>query len=146
MTRRPDPDPEAALALVLRNSPLSETYAVDAFVDRLFECGQFDATAARSLEAALLALVDVPALAAEADRHVFAIYRLVAMHLLCHLNPNDVARVDNLDDDAVIDLKNRFDYVVGCYFGRESFPISSWWLQWDAGRTDASSSVFAPDE
>jgi len=129
------PDPEAARALVLQNSPISEDYTIGSFVDKLFEEATFDAAACRALEAALLALIDAPDLAAQCDRHVFGIYRLVAMQLLCHLNPNDVAGVDNLDDDAVVDLKNRFDFVVGSYFSREPFEIDMWWRQWEARGT-----------
>lgn len=128
----PRPGPEAALVLVLQNAPTSDTYAIGSFVDRLFEGASFDAVACRALETALLALIDAPALAAQADRHVFGIYRLVALQLLSHLNPNDVCGVDNLDDDAVIDLKNRFDFVVGSYFFREPFATDAWWRQWQA--------------
>jgi hypothetical protein len=139
------PDPEAARRLVMQNAPTSETYAVGSFVESLFEDGSFDAVGCQALEAALLALIDAPALAAETDRFVFSIYRLVALQLLCHLNPNDVSGVDNLDDDAVIDLKNRLDFVVGNYFFREHFEIDAWWSQWRShgkqavDRLDASS-------
>lgn len=126
----PRADPEAARGLVLRDAPTSEHYSVGSFVDQLVEDAHFDAAGWRALEAALLTLIDHPASAAETDRHVFAIYRLVALQLLCHLNPNDVCRVDNLDDDAVIDLKNRFDFVVGSYFFREPFEIDAWWQDW----------------
>ena len=63
---------------------------------------------------------------------MFSIYRPVAMQLLCHLNPDDVCRVDNVGDDAVIDLKNRFDFIIGSYFFREPFETVSWWRQWRA--------------
>ena len=124
------PDAEAACALVLRNAPDSATWMVGSFVERLFEDATFDAAACRELQAALLALIDAPVLVAQCDRHVFGIYRLVAMQLRCHLNPNDVCGVDNLADDAVIDLKNRFDHVIGSYFSREPFDIDTWWKQW----------------
>ncbi len=134
MTERTRPmSPDAAQALVLRNAPTSETYAEDSFVHRLFEEARFDAGACRALEAALRTLVDAPALAAQTDRHVFAIYRLVALKLLSHLNPQDTACVDNLDDDAVIDLRNRVDFVVGCYFFREPFDLDDWWRAWLPG-------------
>jgi hypothetical protein len=126
----PLPEAEAARALVLQNAPTSGCYALGCFVDRLVEEATFDAAGCQALEAALRVLVDQPALAAETDRHVFAIYRLVALQLLCHLNPNDVCGVDNLDDDAVIDLRNRFDFVVGSYFFREPFEVDAWWQQW----------------
>lgn len=125
-------DPESARTCVLQNAPTSETYAIGSFVDQLFEESTFDLASCQALEAALLALIDAPALAAQTDRHVFSIYRLVAMQLLCHLNPDDVCRVDNLDDDAVIDLKNRFDFIIGSYFFREPFEMVSWWRQWRA--------------
>lgn len=130
-------DAGAARALVLQNTPGSGAYAIGSFVDRLVEEATFDAQAYQALEAALRTLIDTPEVAAQTDRHVFSIYRLVALQLLCHLNPNDVCGVDNLDDDAVIDLKNRFDFVVSSYFYREPFGAESWWRQWearDAGR------------
>lgn len=126
------PDPESARLIVLQNAPTSGAYAIGSFVDQLFEEATFDAKGCQALEAALLALIDAPALAAETDRHVFGIYRLVALQLLSHLNPNDVCGVDNLCDDAVIDLKNRFDFVVGSYFFRRPFEIDGWWQQWQA--------------
>ena len=129
----PRPDPEAARLLVLQNAPSSGAYAIGSFVDRLVEEASFDAAGCQALEAALRTLVDHPTLAAATDRYVFAIYRLVALQLLCHLNPNDVCGVDNLDDDAAIDLKNRFDFVVGSYFFREPFEIDAWWRQWRPG-------------
>lgn len=132
MSVRHEVEAEAAYGLVLRNAPLSEAYALGSFVDRLFEESTFDAESCRGLEAALLSLIDAPALAAQADRYVFSIYRHVAMQLLCHLNPDDVCGVGNLDDDAVIDLKNRFDFVFGSYFSREPFEIDPWWQQWQA--------------
>lgn len=135
----PLPDPEAARRLVLQNAPISDGYAQGSFVDRLVEEASFDVCAWQSLEAALRVLVDAPAMAAETDRYVFSIYRHVAMQLLCHLNPNDVCGVDNLDDDAVIDLKNRFDFIVGSYFCREPFEIDVWWRPWtthDPRRSD----------
>lgn len=125
----PLPDPEAARWLVLQNAPTSDAYAIGSFVDRLVEASSFDVQGCQGLEAALAALIDHPALAAQTDRHVFGIYRLVAVKLLCHLNPNDVCRVDNLDDDAAIDLKNRFDFAVGSYFFREPFDSDTWWRQ-----------------
>lgn len=112
---------DTALMSVLRNSPISEDYAAASFVASLYDDARFDAAAYVELESALATLIATPTHAAQADRHVFAIYRLVATTLLCHLNPSDVAQVGNLDDDAVIDLKNQFDYVVGCYFCREPF-------------------------
>lgn len=130
----PRPDPQAARTLVLQNAPTSQTYATDSFVERLFEEGTFDAAGWRALEVALRTLVDAPALAAETDRYVHSIYRLVTLQLLSHLNPNDVCGVDNLDDDAVIDLKNRVDTVVGSYFYREPFEIDGWWRAWEAER------------
>ncbi len=118
-------DPAAARVLVLQNAPTSEAYAVGSFVERLVEDATFDAEGWQALETALRTLIDHPALAAETDRHVFSIYRLVALQLLCHLNPNDVAGVDNLDDDAVIDLKNRVDFVFGSYFHRQAFEVEA---------------------
>jgi hypothetical protein len=138
------PDPEAARALLLQNAPTSETYAIGSFVDRLFEESTFDAAAYQALEAALLTLIETPTLAVHTDRHVFSIYRLVAMQLLCHLNPNDVCGVDNLDDDAVIDLKNRFDLVVASYFFREPFEMAAWWREWDARDTGAAGRAALP--
>jgi hypothetical protein len=126
------PDPEAARDLVLQNAPTSAAYATGSFVDRLVEDATFDAAGCEALETALLALLQSPALAAETDRYVFGIYRLVVLQLLCHLNPDDVCGVDNLDDDAVVDLKNRFDFVVGSYFFREPFDVDPWWRQWQS--------------
>lgn len=120
-------DPEAARMLVLQNAPTSDVYAIGSFLDRLVEEATFDAESWQKLEVALRVLVDHPALAAETDRYVYSIYRLVALKLLSHLNPNDVCGVGNLDDDAVIDLKNRFDFIVGSYFYRESFEVDSRW-------------------
>lgn len=114
-------DPQAARALVLQNAPTSEAFIAGSFVERLVEEGTFDANGWRELEVALRILLDAPELAAEMDRYVFSIYRLITLKLLCHLNPNDVCSVDNLDDDAVVDLKNRVDFVVGSYFYREPF-------------------------
>lgn len=121
----PQIDPEAARLLVLQNAPTSEAYVTGSFVDRFIEDATFDAASYQELEAALRLLVDHPQLAAETDRYVHSIYRLVALQLLCHLNPNDVCGVGNLDDDAVIDLKNRFDFVVGSYFFREPFEVDA---------------------
>ena len=130
------PNAQAARVLVLQNTPGSDCYATGSFVYRLVEQASFDAESCRALESALLTLVGSPAVAIRTDRHVFAIYRVVALQLLCHLNPTDVCRVDNLDDDAVVDLKNRFDFVVDCYFWRRAYEIGSWWRAWDA-RGDA---------
>lgn len=143
------PDPEAARTLVLQNAPTSDTYAIGSFVDRLVEEATFDAAGCQALEAALRTLIDAPTLAAGTDRYVFSIYRHVALQLLCHLNPNDMCGVDNLDDDAVIDLKNRFDLVVGSYFSREPFEIDTWWQQWrphgiGAGDASDASRIFDP--
>lgn len=124
------PDPEAARMLVLHNAPTSDAYAIGSFVDRLVEDGTFDAKSCQLLEAALRVLVDHPALAAQTDRYVYSIYRLVALQLLCHLNPSDVCSVENLDDDAAVDLKNRFDFVIGSYFYREPFEMDAWWRDW----------------
>jgi hypothetical protein len=124
------PGPEAAHELVQQNAPTSAAYGIGSFVDRLVEDETVDAECCQALEAALLTLIDVPALAAESDRHVFSIYRLVALKLLCHLNPQDACRVADLDDDDAIDLKNRFDFVVGSYFFRQPFDLDAWWQQW----------------
>ncbi len=132
-------DLEAARALVLQNAPTSQAYAVGSFVDRLVEEASFDAASCQALEAALRALIDAPALAAQTDRYVFSIYRLVALQLLCHLNPSDVCGVNNLDDDAVVDLKNRFDFVVGSYFFRDPFDVDAWWQQWPSRAAGAAS-------
>lgn len=123
-------DPEAARMLVLQNAPTSDAYAIGSFVDCLVEGATFDVGSCQRLEKALRVLVDHPSLAAQTDCYVYSIYRLVALQLLCHLNPNDVCSVENLDDNAVIDLKNRFDFVIGSYFYRESFEIDSWWQEW----------------
>lgn len=119
--------PQAARLIVLQNAPTSGCGTEGSFVDRLVEQAHFDADACRELEEALCVLARHPEVAAETDAHVFALYRLVALQLLCHLNPSDVCGVDNLDDDAAIDLKNRFDFVVGCYFFRQPFEVASWW-------------------
>ena len=119
----------------MQNAPTSEAYAVGSFVERLLDQGTFDAASCQGLEAALRVLIDHPAQAAETDRYVYSIYRLVALQLLSHLNPNDVCGVSDLDENAVIDLKNRFDFVVGSYFFREPFEIDSWWQEWQARRS-----------
>lgn len=124
--------PEAARDLVLQNAPTSAAYLNGSFVDRLVEDSTFDAASCKALETALLALIDAPQLAAGADCHVFSIYRLVALKLLCHLNPCDVCVVENLDDDDAVDLKNRFDHVVGSYFFREPFDVDEWWVGWQS--------------
>ena len=47
---------------------------------------------------------------------------------------------ETIDDDAVIDLKNRFDLTVGSYFSREPFEMDRWWRQW-AARDDGAGGV-----
>ncbi|MEY4748113.1 MAG: hypothetical protein RIQ60_327 [Pseudomonadota bacterium] len=119
----PLPSPEAARLLVLHNARDSELYAEASFMDRLFEDAVFDASTCDAFVAALRVLVDHPALAADTDRYIYAISRLLAVKLLCHLNPNDGCWVSNLDDDAAIDLKNHLDSAVGSYFFRLPFEL-----------------------
>lgn len=132
----PPIDPREARQRVLQNAPSSGCQLPTSFVARLFDDAHFDPAACRALEEALAVLARHPGVAAETDRHVFALYRLVVLKLLCHLDPGDVCRVDNLDDDAAIDLRNRFDFVVGRYFFREPFEVDAWWR--DRGDTLAT--------
>jgi hypothetical protein len=41
------------------------------------------------------------------------------------------AASSSLDDDAVVDLKNHFDSVIGSYFHREPLEVDAWWHEWE---------------
>lgn len=121
-----EPEPSSALQLILSNSPESDRYSPTSCICQLYDEGLFDAAGYRALERALVALCADSRAAAEADRHVFAIYRMLMSSLAHHLHPDDVFRVDNLSDEQCVDLMNRIGFVFQCHFDRVVPTIEPW--------------------
>jgi len=121
-----DPAVANAVRLIHENSPASEAYDVQSFVGRLDEECVFDAVQFRALEAALVCVSGHDEVAVDMDRHVFRIYRQLALDFACHRDPNDVYTVENIDTDKALDLMNRIDFVFQCYFDRTEPDVDDW--------------------
>lgn len=100
-----------ALQTCAANDPGSEQWLKGSFVGRLTEDGVFDPVLYEALEKSILAAGrDRPAV-----QTVWTLLRILERITLlvgCHLDPADVYRIANMQDEQVADFNNHFRFML----------------------------------
>jgi hypothetical protein len=97
---------EDEITLLSENDPCSDAWNEASFLGRLMEDALFDEEGYADLEAAMIRAVSE---AADFDTLgvIIRIIERITLMLKSHVDPNDVYRIENLDDEQVAELDRR---------------------------------------
>ncbi|HVY63825.1 MAG TPA: hypothetical protein VHH11_03305 [Gammaproteobacteria bacterium] len=104
-------DFETARMTCAVNDPGSEHWSEDSFVGRLTEQATFDEGLFAELERAIVTVAKASP-GAEAVWALLRILERVTLLTGAHLDPRDVYRIGNLDDERVADFNNHFRFTL----------------------------------
>jgi hypothetical protein len=102
---------DSEYSLLAQNDPASDGWEDGCLLDRLMEDGLFDAEGYADLETAMIE-------AASGGQHfetlgvVARITERITLMLKRHVDPEDVYRIENLDDEQVAELDRRVRYLL----------------------------------
>lgn len=102
---------ESARSTCAENDPGSERWSEASFVGRLTEEAVFDRGLYASLERAMVA-VGEGSPTAEDVWSLLRILERVTLLIGSHLDPGDVYRITNLQQDEVLDFNNEFRFLL----------------------------------
>jgi hypothetical protein len=97
---------EDEISVLSENDPCSDTWNEDSFLGRLMEESLFDEDGYAELEAAMIRGVSEAA-DFETLGVIIRIVERITLMLKSHVDPGDVYRIENLDDEQVAELDRR---------------------------------------
>lgn len=98
-------------ALIRENDPFSEHWREGSFVEQLTEYGRFHVDEYLRLDEAL---IKVAALGLDVDTLglVVRVFEQISLMVKCHIDPHDVYRIADLDEEQVAEFDRRIRFLM----------------------------------